>query len=114
MDERERWRGLLLARRAGLEADLEAGADAAATVELDQTRVGRVSRVDALQAQAMSQAANRRRALMLTRIDAALERLERGEYGDCVACGEPIAAARLEADPTVLRCIACAEQSEQA
>lgn len=38
----------------------------------------------------------------------ALLRIERGEYGTCIACGEDIAPARLEALPTATRCIACA------
>lgn len=113
MDEADRWREALHALRAEVETDLEAGAEGEATVELDQTRVGRVSRMDALQSQAMSAAANRRRRLMLTRIDAALERVAQDAFGTCIACGEPIAEARLTADPTVLRCIDCAEQGER-
>jgi len=90
----------------------EAGKAAAGTVELDQGRVGRISRMDALQAQAMSIESNRRRAAQLKRIDAALSRMERGEYGDCARCGEEIASKRLDFDPTVLLCIDCAERSE--
>ena len=86
-----------------------AGNDAAATVELDQTRVGRLSRMDALQAQSMSLATNRRRDQKLQSIAAALTRLDRGEYGDCFVCGEPIDPRRLEFDPATTRCIDCAE-----
>lgn len=77
-------------------------------VELDQTRVGRLSRMDALQNQAMALEAERRRRLELQRIDASLKRLEAGDYGYCVACGERIPVRRLELDPTLPTCVACA------
>lgn len=94
--------------------EVEASArEAAQTVELDQTRVGRVSRMDAIQSQAMAQESDRRRRLALQRIESALERMESGEYGLCVACGEPIAENRLEADPGVLLCLACASKAEE-
>jgi RNA polymerase-binding transcription factor DksA len=41
----------------------------------------------------------------------ALARLERGEYGTCAGCGEPIAAARLEAVPYTDRCAECAAEN---
>jgi DnaK suppressor protein len=80
-----------------------------ATVVLDQQSVGRLSRMDALQGQAMAKAEEERRQLAIRRIDAALARIAREEYGECIACGEWIAARRLEWDPTVLKCIDCAE-----
>ena len=110
----DHFRDLLLARRDELEAVREQGDAAAATVELDQTRVGRLSRVEALQDQAMARATAARRELELTRIDSALARLEGGEFGDCIRCGEPIPPARLEFDPATLVCVACAERLEQA
>jgi len=81
-------------------------------VELDQARVGRLSRMDALQAQAMSQATDRRRELMLKGIEAALLRMDKDDYGQCRSCDEPINPKRLEYDPTALLCIQCAEQAE--
>lgn len=45
-------------------------------------------------------------------IQAALERLDAGNYGDCLDCGEPIAAERLRVQPQALRCLACATQRE--
>lgn len=77
-------------------------------VELDQQSVGRLSRMDAIQQQAMAQESERRRQLQLQRIDAALQRLADGDYGYCVSCGEDIAPARLKLDPAVPTCIACA------
>jgi DnaK suppressor protein len=107
------WRKRLLALRAELEGIEESGAEASAVVELDQTKVGRLSRMDAMQAQAMAQASQQRRAQMLRRIDAALRRIEEDEYGDCRACDEPINPKRLEFDPTADLCIACASKAER-
>ncbi|MEI7537760.1 MAG: TraR/DksA family transcriptional regulator [Comamonadaceae bacterium] len=46
-------------------------------------------------------------------IDAALERIKAGSYGQCLDCGESIPAARLQAAPQALRCIACQEKLER-
>lgn len=107
----ETLRARLLARRDALEADRAQRADAASTVELDQTRTGRLTRMDALQGQAMARAGQERAETELRRIAAALRRLEAGDYGHCVACDEPIARGRLEADPATPLCIDCAEQA---
>ena len=80
-------------------------------VEVDQARVGRLSRMDALQSQAMAAEVERRREVELHRIEGALERIEQGEYGYCVSCGEPIAPKRLELDPATPLCVSCAERS---
>lgn len=106
-------RAQLVAARDALHA-LDATSSAAAQpVELDQTRVGRLSRMDAMQAQEMSLATRRRTELQLTRIESALQRIEQGNYGDCVRCGEPINEERLDFDPAVLLCIGCATDSER-
>ena len=105
-------RGRLLELRNELES-VTATADASSgVVELDQARVGRLSRMDAMQAQAMSQASGRRRALMLQKIEAALARIENDDYGLCQSCEEPIASKRLEFDPTATLCIECASAAE--
>jgi len=44
----------------------------------------------------------------IARIRQAIGRIEAGTFGQCLACGEPIAEARLGASPTAARCIACA------
>lgn len=77
-------------------------------VELDQQSVGRLSRMDALQVQAMAQAVEARRRGRLHRIEAALKRLESGDYGSCTSCEEDIPAKRLEFDPAIDRCVDCA------
>ena len=93
-------------------AELLAGSDATAEerapVALDQQSVGRLSRMDAMQVQAMAQEAERRRQARIVALKAALARIEEGEFGFCAECGEPIAEGRLDFDPTVLLCIGCA------
>jgi DnaK suppressor protein len=91
----------------------ETGDQAARTVELDQAKVGRLSRMDALQAQAMSLESKRRREINLQKIDAALGRIDDGSYGRCLDCDQVIARQRLEFDPAATRCIQCAEKIER-
>jgi DnaK suppressor protein len=110
--EFEHFRQRLLQLQRELHSLLETGEDAARVVELDQTSVGRLSRMDALQGQAMSQEQVRRRQLELQRITAALRRLDKGEFGDCQDCGEPIDVRRLEMDPSATLCIHCATARE--
>lgn len=100
--------------RTAIQALEESRRSSSEIVELDQSRVGRLSRMDAMQLQAMAQAGQVRSQLELKRIDAALLRLQRGDFGDCIDCGEPIAAARLDANPTVTLCISCASARENA
>ncbi|WP_340118906.1 TraR/DksA family transcriptional regulator [Pelagibius sp. 7325] len=102
------FRDRLVARRRELLDLAASSADSRKPVELDQTKVGRLSRMDALQNQAMSLEAQRRRKRELLRIEASLKRLETGDYGYCVACGEQIPLRRLELDPTLPTCIGCA------
>jgi DnaK suppressor protein len=104
-------RARLKAMRVDLEAVIATSKDARAAVELDQTKVGRVSRIDALQGQQMALATDRRRTLSLQMIDSALKRLDAGDYGFCTRCDEPIDPKRLTFDPATPFCIACAREN---
>lgn len=84
--------------------------DALDTVELDQNRVGRLSRMDALQGQQMAQEAERRRLLKLKQIEGALLRIQQGDFGCCYVCDCDIQLARLQFDPTITRCVDCSEK----
>ena len=93
--------------------DVEAsGERASEVVELDQTTVGRLSRMDAMQAQAMSVEVDHRRKLELQRIKRALKHIEAGDYGTCQNCGEMINSLRLKSSLTVTLCIGCASEAE--
>ena len=87
----------------------EAGtAEDRAPVELDQQSVGRLSRMDAMQQQAMAEAQSRRRAGRLRAIEAALKRMATDDFGWCEDCGEEIPLGRLNLDPCAPRCVDCA------
>lgn len=81
-----------------------------APVELDQQSVGRLSRMDAMQQQAMAQAQERNRQRDLVRIEMAHRRISEDEYSYCANCGDEIPDKRLEIDPMAERCVGCASQ----
>jgi DnaK suppressor protein len=103
------FKNLLLERRNMLQQVEQTGKDAAGVVELDQSKVGRLSRMDALQGQAMSQEAQRRRIVELQKIQVALRRIDDDEYGYCLKCGEFIGLGRLRIDPAAPCCVQCAD-----
>jgi DnaK suppressor protein len=104
----EVFRDRLLRERAELLREDAQSAEDRGMVILDQQSVGRLSRMDALQRQAMAEATQRRRNARRRRIDGALQRIEEDEFGFCQDCGDEIAFARLELDPTVPVCVSCA------
>lgn len=83
---------------------------ASATVELDQTSVGRLSRMDALQQQALAQGMMERLLLQKCKLEAALVRIDSGGFGLCCVCGEDLERQRLHADPCILFCLPCVEE----
>ena len=99
---------LLRAKLAELDSSREATAADRRPAELDRQSVGRLSRMDAMQVQAMAEAQERRRRAERRRVEQALDRLVQGEYGYCVECGAKIGLLRLEFDPAIQTCIACA------
>ena len=104
------YRTLLRDLREQLIENEDAGREAAGTVELDQGRVGRLTRIDALQAQAMSRETQRRRERELRLVEGALRRVESGDYGYCADCGKLIDPRRLRISPATPLCIRCADQ----
>ena len=104
----------LNAVQRALEEELRALTDSSAAaaeerrpVELDQQSVGRLSRMDAIQVQAMAKAVEERRQGRTQRLKAALRRLDEDEFGICTQCGEDIPQGRLATDITVSRCVTC-------
>jgi len=98
----------LAAKRAELEKASDVAAEGRDPVALDQQSVGRLSRMDAMQQQAMSKATEEKRRRDLVRIEAAERRLRDDEYGYCEDCGEEIPDGRLAIDPMAERCVGCA------
>lgn len=85
-------------------------ADATAIVALDQSAVGRVSRGDALQQQAMAMSRQQRLDIRRRKLDAALNRVAAGSYGMCCECEVMLDQARLDTDLAVVFCIDCQEE----
>lgn len=104
----ETFRDLLLQRLGELDEQDRISASDRDPVTLDQESVGRLSRIDAMQVQAMALAQERRRKAERVAIAAALQRIESGKFGYCVECGNAIAATRLRNNPAVVRCLECA------
>lgn len=74
---------------------------------LDQTAVGRLSRMDTLQGQALARGLQDREISRLAQLQEALARVPAGTYGWCVACSGPIPFERLLVFPESPECGAC-------
>lgn len=108
VQNKDYWRERLEQLNKAIEASEVTQEKITEKVELDQTRVGRLSRMDAMQAEAMDHAVKARRQHQQQRLKDALQRLDDDEFGYCTTCGELIAEARLELDPTLPTCVSCA------
>jgi DnaK suppressor protein len=98
-------------QRGELEQLLDESEESSKAVDLDQP-IGRLSRMDALQQQAMAKA-NRTGALRrLKLIEAALLAIRQERYGECRRCEEPIGFPRLKARPETPFCLDCQGQIE--
>ena len=106
-------RGDLLALKDEIARTLTSSAESGEPVALDQTAVGRISRMDAMQVQAMAQANLRSLKLRLDLIGQALRLVEEDEYGTCRRCEEPIGYRRLKARPESPFCLSCQGEIEQ-
>lgn len=102
------FRERILARLAEIVGEDARGRGGQSVVELDQQAVGRLSRMDALQNQAMAKAQQVRRTGEAVRLRAALQRIDDGCYGECEDCGDDIPEARLKLDLAATRCVSCA------
>lgn len=105
----DRLKEKLLEMRVDLENLDPTSRASVATVVLDQSSVGRLSRMDAMQGQQMALEAERRRKSLLLQVKAALIRMEKNDFGYCFKCGEDIAIGRLAINPTVTYCVSCSE-----
>jgi DnaK suppressor protein len=81
--------------------------EAASTVTLDQSSVGRLSRMDAMQQQAMARGMQERLATRQRKLEAALARIDAGTFGRCCQCDAEIDPERLEGDPAAVFCVDC-------
>lgn len=98
----------LLRALARLEKSMSAPDETMLPVTLDQSTIGRLSRIDALQNQGLTENLQERERVKLALITAALRRIEEGTFGRCNACGEPIEYERLLVFPETQTCSGCA------
>jgi len=96
-----------------LENLLDISKDSGNTVTLDQSKVGRLSRMDALQQQAMAQANRVGHSNRLVQVKQALNLMADGDYGYCESCGEVIPVERLLIKPESIYCIDCQSKLEK-
>lgn len=107
----ERIRRALVLTRGELEAQLVANREGARPVDLGLP-IGRISRMDAMQQQQMARASRHAAELRLNQVGAALTAIERGIYGECRRCEEPIGLRRLQARPEAPFCLECQREVE--
>ena len=94
---------------AKLEKSMSVTDEALKTVELDQSAVGRLSRMDSLQSQGMAKGLRERELVGLALIQEALRRLDGGTYGVCTECGGEVAFERLFVFPESATCVPCGD-----
>ena len=100
--------GAELQRQLGrLHKSMKVTDEAMRPVELDQTAVGRLSRMDSIQSQSLSKGLHEREVVRLSQIRDALERVADGTYGVCAVCGGPIPFERLFVFPEAPECADC-------
>ena len=96
-----------------LRTQLSSGKSATDVVALDQSLVGRLSRMDAMQQQQMAISTRKKAQQRLQRVELALSALASGDYGYCRQCDEDIGFPRLEAQPDTPLCFACQTRRDQ-
>ncbi|HYF57648.1 MAG TPA: TraR/DksA C4-type zinc finger protein [Burkholderiaceae bacterium] len=112
--ESDRIRRLIESRLDELRGDIADKLDEAAAVSGDTGRNADSGDLSVADDTATGDFADARRDVgEYQEAQAALARLEAGDYGTCVDCGEEIPSARLEARPFAARCIACQERAER-
>jgi DnaK suppressor protein len=102
----------LSALQQELEARLGRAEGDSGPVILDQQRVGRLSRMDAMQQQQMARASQAQASALLNRVNLALQAIAEGEFGWCRDCDQPIGYARLKARPDSPLCVVCQARNE--
>lgn len=105
-------KNLLLKMEKEIEEQLSISEAAAGVVTLDQTSVGRVSRMDAMQQQSMAVSTRQKSSKRLQSVKLALSSLNSGNYGYCKSCDELITTPRLMAQPEAKFCLNCQDKSD--
>lgn len=109
-EEIDQFKQKLLRMKAELQQVEKSSRESGETVVLDQSRLGRLSRMDAMQSQQMALETARRRKQQILKIDGALNRIATGDFGYCFICGDEIDLRRLSTDPVNTRCMKCVDK----
>lgn len=102
----------LVADRDELQQLLAAMREGTRPVELDEP-IGRLTRMDAIQQQRMTAANRRSHDIRLQQVLQALQAIERGNYGLCRRCEDPIGYRRLQARPESPYCLECQDEIDR-
>lgn len=97
----------LLRTLTRLERSVTRHGSASRPAEMDQTCIGRLSRIEALQNQSFTQGLKEREKIRFEQVLDALRRIEDGSYGICAACKVAIPSERLLVFPETRTCTRC-------
>jgi DnaK suppressor protein len=106
-EQTEQLRHELLRTLARLERSTKANGHGNGAADLDQTCVGRLSRIEALQNQGLTQGLKERDRIQLEQVLDAICRLDTGTYGTCTSCQVSIPFERLLIFPETRTCTPC-------
>jgi DnaK suppressor protein len=114
MDKRKSktYRDKLLVRREGLVGQVQAAEAYSRERDAEATQDPADMAANAYTKELMMSMSTNDRQL-LESIDSALSRIDAGEYGKCIHCGEPILEKRLEAVPWARHCLRCQDLNER-
>lgn len=109
MDEKDRagLKAKIASELETLEKEVASYKEQAKPVPPDNA-IGRLTRMDAIQAKSVAEAMLNSARLRRSKLEIALGRIDGDEYGICVDCGEDIPVGRLELMPESVKCVHCA------
>ncbi len=110
--ELEKYREILLERKSELLQHVDAMREKGVSFEQEDLP-DEVDLASSEADQSMNLRLRDRERILLHKIEKALVKIDKGEYGQCESCGEDIGKKRLEARPVTDLCIKCKEEQEQ-
>ncbi|MCB2181566.1 MAG: TraR/DksA C4-type zinc finger protein [Desulfobulbaceae bacterium] len=108
-EERNKIRKILVREIEKSEQDISALAELVKPIAPDNA-IGRLSRMEAINARSVNQAALSAVKVKLTKLKWALSHIEEPDFGICIECGEPIPIGRILLMPETNMCVPCMEE----
>lgn len=109
-NELKYYKELIEKQIAELKETIASMAESVKPIEPD-TAIGRLSRMEAIQAKSISESNLKQKRMRLQRLEAALKRIERGTFGLCSVCEEDIPEKRLKIAPESTVCMDCLNEA---